>query len=218
MSGGFITFEGGDGSGKSTQAQLLAQHLQSRGHDVLLTREPGGCEGAEGIRDLLVKGSVEKWAPASEVLLHTAARYEHVLCVINPALEAGRWVICDRFVDSTRAYQHFGLGVDRDLIEDLHQRVVGGLDADITLLLDAPLNHTLPRANTALATENRVEEGRYESLNRDFHLRVRKGFSELYLEDPNRIRIIDATADIQAVHSHILNEIEAKWPKLAETL
>src|SRR5262249_4485373 len=144
--GKFITLEGGEGAGKSTQIKLLASWLQERGVDVAQTREPGGAPGAERIRELLVTGDADRWTPIAETLLHYAARADHLERTIRPALVAGRWVVCDRFADSTRAYQGYGHGVPFGIIESLFKAVVADTAPDLTLILDLPVEVGLRRA------------------------------------------------------------------------
>lgn len=196
--GRFITLEGGEGSGKSTQAALLADDLSAAGRDVLLTREPGGAPGAEDIRGLLVTGSVGRWDPLTEALLHYAARREHVLGAIAPALDAGRWVVCDRFADSTLAYQGWGHGVSREIIAALHQAVVGDVCPDLTLILDLPVDAGLERAAARHGGEDR-----YERMDSAFHERLRKGFLEIARKEPARCAVIDATASVEAIRAEI---------------
>ena len=196
--GRFITLEGGEGSGKSTQARLLAEALTRAGRDTLLTREPGGAPGAEEIRALLVQGGVARWDPLSEALLHYAARREHLTATIRPALAAGSWVVCDRFADSTLAYQGFGLGVDRGLIAVLYERVVEDTAPDLTLILDLPVEEGLRRAGGRSGAETR-----YERMDPAFHRRLRDGFLEIARADPRRCVAIDARPAIKSVQAAI---------------
>jgi dTMP kinase len=192
--GRFITFEGGEGGGKSTQAQRLAQALTQAGVAVALTREPGGAPGAEEIRKLVVEGAPERWDALTEALLLTAARREHVVRTIEPALAAGRWVISDRFADSTLAYQGYGRGIDRAAIEALRQLAIGTLTPDLTLILDLPVELGLARAH-----QRRGHELRFEAMDRDFHARLRQGFLAIAAAEPTRCVVIDATAPVEAV-------------------
>jgi len=198
MSGKFITFEGGEGGGKSTQVKVLADALRAAGKTVITTREPGGAPAAEDIRDLLVSGAVERWTPMAEVLLNYAAREMHVAQTIRPALDRGDWVISDRFSDSTMAYQGYGGGVDPARIAAIHEATLGDFKPDLTLVLDLPTDEGLQRAGKRL-TEHRSAEDRYERMERDFHHRLREGFLEIAQADPARCRVIDATGDIDAV-------------------
>lgn len=195
--GTFITLEGGEGSGKSTQIQLLAHALAAAGLDVTVTREPGGAPGAEQIRTLLVNGDTGRWDPLSEALLHYAARREHLRHTIKPALADGRWVLCDRFADSTMAYQGYGHGLGRDVIAGLHAAVVGPLAPDLTLILDLPVDAGLARA------KSRGGEDRYERMDRAFHQRLRDGFLDIAKREPVRCAVIDAGAAPERVQSAI---------------
>src|SRR3954468_1279312 len=163
----FVTFEGGEGGGKSTQLRILADRLRSVGETVVTTREPGGAPGAEEIRRLLVEGEPGRWAPEAEALLHFAARAEHLDKVIRRALAAQQWVLCDRFADSTIAYQGYGQGVDRDWLQQLRYRVVGKTEPGLTLVLDLPVETGLGRA---------LAQQRYERMGSAFHARLRDGF------------------------------------------
>lgn len=188
MSGGgrLITFEGGEGAGKSTQIRHLADTLSAAGIEVVVTREPGGTPGAEAIRDLLVEGPPERWLPLTEALLVTAARHEHVSRLIEPALAAGRWVLCDRFVDSTRVYQGLAGAVGLELVDSLHQLALSDLTPDLTLILDVPVPVGLARRRSARS------ENRFEQMTTDFHERVRSGFIALAGREPGRCVVIDA--------------------------
>ena len=167
VSGHFITFEGGEGAGKSTQIKLLAKALRTLGYDVVETREPGGSPGAEQIRTLLVTGEVGRWSPMSEALLHYAARRNHVETTVMPALRAGQWVVSDRFADSTMAYQGYGHGMGRERIEQLHALALGPFKPDLTLILDLPVEAGLRRATAG----HDGAEDRYERMDRAFHER-----------------------------------------------
>ena len=196
--GRFITLEGGEGAGKSTQIARLKSWLEGRGRAVVATREPGGSPGAEMIRKLLVEGPVERWDGTTEALLHFAARREHLRSTVWPALKRGDWVISDRFADSTLAYQGYGHGVDRKIFDELYKVAAGDFRPDLTLVLDLPIEVGLSRAAT-----RRGAETRYESLPRDFHARVRAGFLEIATQDPKRCVMIDATADIDTTAAAI---------------
>lgn len=200
--GRFITLEGGEGAGKSTQIALLKDALQGRGIAVLTTREPGGSKGGEEIRNLLVNGATHRWEPLSEALLNYAARHEHLQKVILPALEAGTWVLCDRFADSTMAYQGYGHGMDREVIRRLHRLVVDDVSPDLTLIFDMPVEQGLERAG--LRGEG---EDRYERMGRDFHERLREGFLDIARKDPGRCVVIDATGDVGAVAMAVAAEV-----------
>ena len=180
----FIVFEGGEGAGKSTQVQRLADALRARGQDVVTTREPGGSTGAEAIRGLLVSGDTARWSPETEGLLINAARADHLARTIRPALAKGQWVICDRFADSTMAYQGHGMGLDRAWLEELRKRVVGDTEPGLTLVFDLPVDVGLGRA---------VASQRYEKMGRAFHDKLRSAFREIAAANDGRKRaIIDA--------------------------
>jgi dTMP kinase len=205
--GRFITFEGGEGAGKSTQAKRLAAWLEGQGLKVLLTREPGGSPGAEEIRKLLVQGATDRWDPMTETLLHFAARRDHLERVIRPALAAGQWVLSDRFADSTLAYQGYGHGVDRDFIAMLEKAVVGSQRPDLTLILDLPVAQGLERAGT-----RRGPETRYEDMAQAFHERLRQGFLAIAAQEPKRCRVVDATASLDAVQATLRAAMSATFP------
>jgi dTMP kinase len=190
--GRLVTFEGGEGAGKSTQTLRLAAALRAAGFDPLLTREPGGTPGAEQIRELLVHGPPERWLPLSEALLLLAARHDHIVRRIGPALADGRWVLCDRFMDSTRVYQGVAGAVGEAVIDRLHATVLGDLRPDLTLILDLPVAIGLGRQ----ATRGRQ---RYERMTRAFHERVRQGFLALARAEPERCVVVDATRPVDAV-------------------
>jgi len=197
--GRFISFEGGEGAGKSTQSVRLAAALEAADHDVVRTREPGGSPGAEEIRELLVSGSVDRWQPTTEMMLHTAARFEHVSNVVRPALAAQKWVICDRFHDSTRAYQGFGHGLDIDLIDEQHRLLFGDFQPDLTIILDIPVAQGIAR------TQRRGgDEDRYERMDISFHERLRQGFLSIAGQEPARCAVIDAARDEDAVHGDVI--------------
>src|SRR5918996_1848434 len=172
--GRFITLEGGEGTGKSTQVHLLATTLSLAGITVHTTREPGGSTGAEHIRELLVRGEVLRWDPMTESLLHFAARRDHLEKTVRPALARGEWVVCDRFADSTMAYQGFGMGLGRQAVESLYRLVVETFAPDLTLILDLPVEEGLRRAAARAGTDTR-----YERMDASFHERVRGGFQEI---------------------------------------
>ncbi|MCU0890297.1 MAG: dTMP kinase [Sandarakinorhabdus sp.] len=197
----FITLEGGEGSGKSTQARLLADRLRNEGHDVVLTREPGGTPGAEAIRALLVTGEPDRWTPWSDALLMTAARVDHVQRVVRPALARGATVICDRFIDSTRAYQGAGRGLPDAALTRLHEDAVG-LWPDLTLVLLLDEVEGLRRAE-ARASSMGSTEARFEAIGADFHARVQGFFKALPAAEAQRCRAIDAAGSIESVGSRI---------------
>jgi dTMP kinase len=193
-SGRFITLEGGEGAGKSTQIARLKSWLEARGHAVVATREPGGSPGAEMIRKILVKGPAERWDGPTEAMLHFAARRDHLRTLVWPALLRGTWVISDRFADSTVAYQGYGQGVDRGLLNRLYNIAVGDFVPDLTIVLDLPVELGLARAAARHGAETR-----YESLPIEFHRHVRQGFLDIAVSQPRRCLVIDATQSIDAV-------------------
>ena len=204
MAGYFITFEGGEGSGKTTQIQSLADHLKKHvsESDPLLTREPGGTESAESIRQLLVTGVADRWRAATEAMLMSASRHEHVVHVLRPAIAKGRIVICDRYNDSTRVYQGFVGGVPREDIEVLNRLACGGLVPDLTILLDMDVDEGLRRAGNRATAESR-----FESKGADFHHKVRQGFLDLAASESDRFVVIDAVRDVDAVAGDIVSSV-----------
>ena len=195
--GRLITFEGGEGAGKSTQIEHLAAALGAAKIDVLMTREPGGTPGAELIRKLLVEGSPDRWLPLTEALLLHAARHDHVVRRIAPALATGRWVLCDRFMNSTRVYQGVAGGVGEATIDGLHATVFGNLRPDLTVILDVPVA-------TGLGRRRRASGGqRFEQMTNAFHERVRDGFLALARAEPERCALVDATRPIEAVAADV---------------
>lgn len=206
MSGKFITFEGGEGGGKSTQVGMLTEALAAAGIRAIRTREPGGAPGAEDIRSLLVSGAVDRWSPMAEVLLNYAAREVHVAQTIRPALARGDWVICDRFADSTMAYQGYGGGIDPARIRAIHAAVLGDFKPDLTIILDLPVEEGLARAGKRLSEQPSAED-RFERMERDFHHRLRDGFLSIAAADPERCRVIDATGDVTVVGGFVRDAV-----------
>ena len=200
MSGRFISLEGGEGAGKSTQARALASALEARGLHTLVTREPGGSPGAEAIRGLLMSGEVARWSPHAEALLFAAARADHVERQIRPALGAGTWVICDRFIDSSRAYQGVAGGIDDAAVLALHGFGSRGLLPDRTFVLDVPVDQGRAR------TEIRDGAGadRFAARGDDFHRAVAEAFRSYAAHEPDRVRLIDAAADAETVTERLL--------------
>jgi dTMP kinase len=194
--GRFITLEGGEGAGKSTQARLLSESLSNLGLEVLRTREPGGAPGAEVLRNLLLSGQVD-WSPPAETLLHFAARAEHVEKTIRPALAEGTWVICDRFFDSTMAYQGYGQGADRGLIAALTGLV--GIVPDLTIVLDVSAAVAVSRLG-----KRGSESDRYERLDAGFHARVNAGFREIACAAPERCVLVAADGAEASVHAAVM--------------
>lgn len=201
--GKFITFEGGEGTGKSTQAARLVERLAATGIDVLRTREPGGSPGAETIRDLVVSGSTDRWSARTELLLMYAARSDHLERTIGPALDQGRWVVCDRFADSSRVYQGLAGGADPALIEHVDAVVVGARQPDLTLVFDLPFELGLQRA-----LRRGAEETRFESKGPAFHGRLRDGFRAVAEAHPERCRLIDAGGEPDAVAARVWAAVE----------
>jgi dTMP kinase len=197
--GRLVTFEGGEGAGKSTQIERLAATLRGAGLDPLVTREPGGTPGAEQIRELLVEGPPERWLPLSEALLLLAARYDHVVRRIAPALADGRWVLCDRFMDSTRVYQGLAGAVGEAVIDRLHATVLGDLRPDLTVILDVPVATGLGRRQEAAGGQ------RYERMSNAFHEQVRAGFLALARAQPERCVVVDATRPVDTIADNIRN-------------
>ena len=208
MKGRFITLEGGEGSGKTTQAALLARALNGAGYDCLLTREPGGTPAGEDIRHLLVAPRSSPLDPVSQTLLHSAARKEHWKTVIKPALSAGRWVVCDRFYDSTRAYQGGALGVESSLIEDLIALTTDGQHPDLSLFLDIPPETGLRRA------QKRSKADHYERLAMKYHQAVRDAFLAIAQADSQRCAVIDACASEKDVQNAIWAIAERRFSLL----
>jgi len=200
----FVTFEGGEGSGKTTQIKLAADWLKEHGISALSTAEPGGTPLGLKIREILLnRGSCAIGAEA-ELLLFTAARAQHVQETILPALEEGRWVLCDRFTDATLAYQGFGRGLEAGFIKILNAISAFSLTPDMTLLFDLPVATSLARAEKRVAGgPHETAEDRFEHENHDFHARIRKGYLTLAAWEPERFRIIDGTADVKKVHQEV---------------
>ena len=202
--GVFISFEGIDGAGKSTQIQRLAAHLRDQGHEVVTTREPGGSVGAEEIRALLVTGATGRWSPETEILLFTAARQDHLENTIRPALAEGKIVLCDRFADSTRIYQGVARGDLRGLVDRLHAEVINQ-EPDLTLILDMD-----PAVGLARADARADNEDRFEGMGQDFQTRLRAGFLALAEAEPARCTIVDASQTADAVAEDIAALVEAR--------
>jgi dTMP kinase len=200
--GRFITLEGGEGAGKSTQIARLAGALTKSGITVRTTREPGGSPAAESIRKLLVEGEPGRWRPLTEALLHFAARKEHLDTVVLPALDSGEWVISDRFADSTMAYQGYGHQLGPEPIEALYKVAVGDFKPDLTLILDVPVEAGLGRTKS-----RNHDETRYERMGSPFHERVRRGFLSIAAANPDRCVVIDATAALDEVSAEIFNAV-----------
>ncbi len=200
----FVTFEGIDGSGKSTQARLLADHLTAQGHDVVLTREPGGSPGAEEIRALVLQGDPDRWSAQTEILLFTAARRDHLERTIRPALQAGKIVICDRFADSTRMYQGLSRGDLRQMVDDLHALMIG-VEPDLTILIDMDPANGLERA-----LSRQTAEERFEDFGVELQAKMRAGFLSLAEEFSDRFHVIDGGRDIDSVARDVTARVTAR--------
>lgn len=203
--GKFITFEGGEGTGKTTQIKRLREALEGLGHTVVQTREPGGCPQAENIRELLVTGDPGRWQPDTETLLHFAARNEHLERVIRPALARGDWVISDRFSDSTMAYQGIVQGVGVDKVHALDALVVGETWPDLTLILDLDASLGLERAGNRQDTEDR-----YEKMGDAFHARLNEAFRAIARDNPERCVLISAEGSIEEVATRVLATVRER--------
>ncbi len=199
----FITFEGGDGSGKSTQVNLLKDYLDNLNFETIKTREPGGTPSAEILRDLLTTGEVEKWTPMSEALLMWASRYEHLIQVIEPALNSGKNVICDRFYDSTYAYQGVAHNLGIDKMEKLKKIIIGDIEPDVTFVLDID-----PKVGLKRSLDRPNQENRFESYNIDFHNKIRSAFLEIAKKNKNRCIVVDASLNEQEINNLIITVID----------
>ena len=202
LQGLLITFEGGEGTGKSTQSKLLYDYLKSKTTDVILTREPGGCKESEKIRNLLVKGNINKWDPITESLLHNAARREHIKNIIKPALLKNKIVICDRYIDSTMAYQGIGQGVNSNFLNILSKEITENIVANITFIFDIDPDISLKRAKKRDKNTN----NRYENFDLSFHKNIRNYFKSL-INTNKRYILIDASNSIEEIHLKILKSI-----------
>jgi dTMP kinase len=203
--GCFITFEGGEGVGKSTQIRRLVARLQASGHDVVATREPGGSPGAEAIRDLVLRGAADRWSPVTETLLMYAARRDHIERVIRPALARGAVVVCDRFADSTTAYQGAAGGADPGLIAAMEHFVLEEVRPDLTLVFDLE-----PELGLARAIDRAGAEMRFESKGAAFHTRLRSAFLEIAAREPERCVVIDADGSPDQVETSVWETVEAR--------
>lgn len=199
--GAFITFEGIDGSGKSTQLKRLAEALKAAGHDVVVTREPGGSQGAEEIRSLVLEGATDRWSAETEILLFTAARRDHMERTILPALEAGKIVLCDRFADSTRMYQGLSRGDLRALVDQLHDLMIGR-EPDLTVLIDMD-----PATGLARAKGRQTSEERFEDFGQELQNKMRAGFLDLSREFADRYRIINGDQSMDDVAADVLKSV-----------
>ncbi len=203
--GRLITVEGGEGAGKSTQVDLLLAALGQAGIAATRTREPGGSDGAEAIRRLLLDGETERWDAVGEALLLVAARRDHVVRLIRPALDRGVWVVCDRFVDSTLAYQGYGRGLPIADLLAFHNFALGDFAPDLTLILDLPVAEGLARAGRRSGNADR-----FERLDAAFHERLRQGFLQIAADNPERCVVIDAAGDQGSIHRAVLAAVAAR--------
>ena len=200
--GFFITFEGGEGTGKSTQSKGLYDYLNKKNINSILTREPGGCKESEEIRNLLVNGEINKWDPITEALLHNAARREHIKQIIKPALLQNKIVICDRFIDSTMAYQGVGLGVSSTFLNTLSKEINENIKPNMTFIFDIDINISLKRVKK----RDKENMNRYEKFDQSFHNNIREYFRSL-INTEERYILIDASKSIEEIHLQITNYI-----------
>ena len=211
--GQFITFEGGEGTGKTTQAERLSKTLNEMGYETLLTREPGGTFGAEAIRDLVLSGTQDRWSGMTELLLMYAARVDHVEKLIKPALERGVWVISDRFADSSMAYQGYARGLGKDRVKALHDAVMGGFEPDLTILFDMDPVLAMRRVET------RGEDlSRFDAESMEFHNNLREAFLEISKDNEDRFETLDASAGRDAVETRILYFLAQRYSAISEKL
>jgi dTMP kinase len=213
--GTFITFEGLDGSGKSTQLAKLAEALTSEGHDVLATREPGGTAVGERVRAILLDSATAGLSPWSELALMFAARAQHVQEVIGPALDCGRLVLCDRFTDSSEAYQGGGRELGSEPVLELHRILIADLQPDLTLLLDTDAGPSISRARRRNSQSGAADENRFERESRQFYERVRFQYLEIARRDRARVVCIHAQREIEVVHAEIVETVRRRFPGLA---
>ncbi len=204
----FITFEGIEGSGKTTQIALLAEHLQKQGRQVVRTREPGGCDIADQIRAILLDPRNSALESTPELLLYAAARAQHVSEVIRPALKAGQLVLCDRYIDATLSYQGHGRRLDISLIEELNRVAAGSTRPQLTVLIDLPVETGLSRALAREKEARDSSEGRFEREELDFHQRVRNGYLGLAAQEPDRFILVDGTASIAVMAVEIAERVD----------
>lgn len=217
MTGQFITFEGGEGAGKTTQAKMLADALETVGVETILTREPGGTFGAESIRKLVLEGTDDRWSGMTELLLMYAARIDHVEKLIKPALERGAWVICDRFTDSSLAYQGYARNLGPDRVRRVHDAVMDGFGPDMTLVFDMDVYLSLKRVETRAAQDD-ADLTRFDKAGQEFHTTIREAFLDIAKTDSDRITVIDADGSRAAVQARIVNALTARYPEFAGKL
>ena len=204
--GKFITVEGGEGTGKTTQIKLLEIFLKKKKIKFITTREPGGSKGAEKIRKLILKSNQNDWSPMTEALLHISARSDHLEKKIKPNLKKGIWVICDRFRDSTMAYQGYGNGLKLDVLEMLQESIFDKLNADLTIILD-----TLPNISLSRARKRKNGNQKYENMGINFHKKVRKGFIEIEKKNKKRCKLLSANDDRREINKKIIKIIEKQF-------
>jgi dTMP kinase len=209
----FITFEGIEGCGKTTQESLLAEALSDKGFPVVVTREPGGCAIAEQIRAILLDAENRALVPLAELLLYAAARAQHVEEIIRPALAADKIVICDRFTDATAAYQGYGRDLDIALIGDLNRLATGGITPDLTILLDCPEEVGLSRAMARINSRQGAREERFEQESLRFHRAVRDGYLRLAAAEPDRFAVMDGTLGIGATAAAVAAMVISRLPR-----
>ena len=212
--GVFITLEGGEGTGKSTQVKMLGAALSAAGVNAVLTREPGGTDQAERIRNLMIQRDAGNFDPLTEAMLLMSARREHLVNKIWPSMEQGQSVVSDRFVDSTRAFQGYGMGLDQGLIDRIYEMIAGAFQPDLTFVFDIDAEKGLSRSLKQLAVtadKNESTEDRYERMGVPFHNRLRQGFLDIAKRFPDRCVIIDASQDIATIHGQILKTIETRF-------
>jgi dTMP kinase len=208
--GCFITFEGIEGCGKTTQLRLLAGHLEQRGMTVQVSREPGGCPIADQVRSILLDAANRTMEPMAELFLYAAARAQHVAEIIRPALEAGTIVLCDRFTDATIAYQGYGRGLSHSAIVELNRLATHGIGPDITVLLDCPVETGLERAFARINSSRGAREERFELEAAEFHLRVREGYLRLARQEPDRFIVVNAAGDVAEVEEAVRKAVIAR--------
>jgi dTMP kinase len=211
--GYFITFEGVEGCGKTTQIKLLSELLSARGMSTVLTREPGGCPIADKIRSILLDAENRALSPLTELMLYAAARAQHVTEVISPALIAGKIVLCDRFCDATVAYQSFGRGIDRSIIDPLNLQACQGVSPDLTVLVDCDPSVGLERARRRIEATSGPREERFELEELAFHQRVRAGYQRLAADQPERFLIIDGSDTIEKIFTAISTRVLIRIPE-----
>lgn len=213
QNGYFISLEGGEGAGKSTQIKLLKEWLENKGLAVCETREPGGSPSAEQIRDLVLKGATDRWTSMTEALLMTASRAEHVERKIKPALQNGDWVICDRFFDSSIAYQGAGRGLGMDRVKELQTLVLGDFTPDLTLILDLPVEIGLRRAIARESAKSDMED-RFERMDRSFHEKLRAAYLEIAAKEPERCVVLNADTTPEDLQSDIRAVLTSRFEVL----